>query len=357
MAQLLKSLFAALFAFVLASPIEPLSASAPVTAIEWKAMLARTRSGGVIDLGSRKVAFQREVFQPSAPVTIRGGVFNAVVLDQWHNVTFDGATFVGPPGTPTDEFLLVADEPRNLTIRNSRFTGYATEDGQLHVRGPSIREGRNVTIERSTFETMAGFINFVRTDGGKFLDNDLKTIREGLDLVGGRNITVERNRFEDFRPFGGDHADGVQFFTTGLTRPTDTGTQDVVIRHNLILAGGRSQGIFSGDELNLADVGRGYERFTIEENIVVGAGWHGITTDRVKDFTIRNNRLFRIAGVDTMDSRIAVAGGSGVVTGNEANAFIYKVKVDESGNRQVRESSAARIETVIAEWMARFRKS
>ncbi len=355
MAGLLKPMLVLLAALLLSSPVQPVAAQGPVSALEWKGMLARAQTGGVIDLGKRRVEFAGQRFQPTAPVTIRGGVFGAIVLDQWRNVTFDGATFVGAQGMAEFQNLVVADYVENLTIRNCRFTGFANDEGQLQVRGPSIRGGRNVTIERCTFEGLAGFTGFARLDGGKFLDNDLRAIREGLNIVGGRNIAIERNFFQDFRPFGGDHADGVQFFTTGLTRPGDTAARDITIRHNLILANGNAQGVFVGDELKMGGKGTGYQDFTIEENIVVGAGWHGITATNVNNATIRNNRLFRVRGRDTMDSRLA-ASGNAIVEGNEANAFILSGDVRQDGNKQVRESAASRIDAVIAEWKARFRK-
>lgn len=341
---------------LLASPVRPGPESGPVTDVEFRAMLTGVEPGGVIELGKRRVTLTHlPPLAPSANVTIRGGVFGPVVIQGWRNVTLDGATFEGPPGTSDYTYLLVANKPENLTIRNSRFTGYRTPDGKLHVRGPSIREGRNVTIERSRFEGLAGFTNFIRTDGAIFRDNDLKTIREGLNLQGGRNIVIERNRFEDFQPFGEDHADGVQFFTMGLNRPDDTATRDVTIRHNLIIAAG-AQGIFSGDQIGMAATGRGFQRFVIEENIVIGAGWHGITAAGIEDVRIRNNRVFRVADVDTMDSRISViAGASGIVEGNEADFYILQGEVEDKRNKTERGRSRKVIDAVIAEWMARFR--
>jgi hypothetical protein len=342
---------------LLASPVPPAANRGPVTQLEWKSLLERARPGGVIELGKRRVEFAPMPFAPNANVTIRGGVFDELVLKGWRNVTFDGAVFEGADGASENHFLFVADKAENLILRNCRFSGYEAQDGKLQVRGPSIRESRNVTIERCTFERLAGFVNFVRTDGARFQDNHLKTIREGLQIVGGRNISIERNLFEDFRPFGPDHADGVQFFTTGLTRPEDLAARDVTIRDNLIIAAGKAQGIFSRDEIDLAASGRGYERFTIEGNIVIGAGWHGITASRIADVRIRNNRLFRVEDVDTMDSRISVDGGSGVVEDNEANAYILKGEVGEGRNRSQRNTPRRDVDAVVADWMKRFRKS
>ena len=341
---------------LLASPVPPANKSGPVSQLEWKTLLERARPGSVIELGKRRVQFVPVPFAPAAAVTIRGGVFDQLTVDGWRNVILDGAVFEGAEGASENHFLFVAHNADNLTLRNCRFTGYETPDGQLFVRGPSIRESRNVTIERCTIERLAGFANFVRSEDVRFQDNHLKTIREGLQIVGGRNIVIERNLFEDFRPFGQDHPDGVQFFTTGLTRPGDLAARDVTIRDNLIIAGGKAQGIFARDEINLAASGKGYQRFTIERNIVIGAGWHGITASQVEDVHIRNNRLFRITDVDTMDSRISTDGGSGVVEDNEANAFILKGRVGEGRNRSRASSPKRDVDQVIADWKARFRK-
>jgi hypothetical protein len=355
---LLKSvtaMLASLAGLLLASPVNPAPDTGPISEVEWRTMLARHQNGGVIELGHRTVAFARQSFQPSAPVTIRGGVFGPVELDRWHNVTFDGATFIGPPGTIAFQSLLVAAAPEKLTIRNCRFTGYQAEDGQLRVRGPSIRGGHDVTIERSTFENMAGNLGLVRSTAVRFRDNELRRIREGIQIQGGSDIVIERNRFEEFIPYKGDHPDAIQLFTTGLG-PGESAAHDVVIRNNLILAGGKAQGVFAGDEKNLQATGLGYRNFTIENNVIVSAAWHGITTGHVDGLTIRGNRLFRIAGTDTMDSRITARGANITLEDNDANAFILADGIKKSHNRQTGPVRAGQVQSIIAQWMAQFRR-
>jgi hypothetical protein len=338
---------------MLAAPKAPLSAS--VSEAEWKAMLLRARPGSVIDLGQRRISFARVPFQPSATITIRGGVFGPIVLDRWRNVVFDGARFVGTPGIAGFISLVTAYDPENLTLRNCRFTGYQSASGELQVRGAAIRGGRNVTIERSSFAGLAGFTSFVRTNGVRFVDNDLSNIREGLNISGSSDVVIERNSFQAFQPFGGDHPDAIQFFTNGLTKPGDVGGRDVVIRHNLIQASGHAQGIFTGDELKLANSGRGYERFLIEENVIIGAAWHGITTSDIQDATIRNNRLLKSRD-DKMDNRIAVIGGSATVENNEANTYIFRAPVRQARNATTQASGGNRVEAAIFAWKARFRR-
>jgi hypothetical protein len=361
---LLKSatvFLASLAGLLLASPVSAPTnsggsarpARGPVSEAEWKALLASHQKGGVIELGDRTVAFGRQVFRPSAPVTIRGGVFGPIVLDGWRNVTFDGATFSGPPGTPAVQSLIVASNAERLTIRNCRFTGYQAEDGQLHVRGPSIRNSQNVTIEGSTFENMAGNLGLVRSTGVRFRNNELRRIREGIQIQGGGDILIEGNLFEQFMPSKGDHPDAIQLFTTGL-RPGEVAAHDIVIRNNLILAGGKAQGVFAGDEKRLGAQGLGYRNFTIENNVIISAAWHGITTGNVDGLTIRGNHLFRVAGTDTMDSRITAGGANITLEDNDANAFILADGVNGPRNRRTGPVKAAQVQSIIARWKAQF---
>lgn len=328
----------------------------PVTLAEWSTLLKRAENGGTVELGDRAVQAGGGPFTPSARVTIRGGVFQQLNINGWRDVTFDGARFVGPPGTPTFHNLVLAIEVENITFRNCSFEGYQTPDGELHVRGPSIREARNVVIERSTFTRMAGFTHFFRTVGARFRDNDLKTMREGLDVMGGRDIIVERNRFEDFQPYDGDHADGVQFFTTGLNRPDDLATREAVVRDNLFLSRGRAQAVFTNDEIGIAASGRGFADFTIENNLIVGAAYHGVTATNIDRVTVRGNRLLRVRGQDPYEGRITIYGGPAVVEGNQVNAILPSDRTTARGNRLVRDTDPSDTDAAIAEWMARFRK-
>jgi hypothetical protein len=354
---LLKSMtamLASLAGLLLASPVSPPGTGGAVSQAEWRAMLARHRNGGVIELGQRRVDFVRAPFQPRAQVTIRGGVFGPIQLDQWRNVVFDGSRFAGPPGTPVYQALIAANEVQGLVIRNCRFTGYRGDDGVLAVRGPLIRGGRDVTIERSTFEDMTGNIALIRARDVRFRDNEIRRIREGVQIVGGGNIVIERNRFEEFIPGPGDHPDGIQLFMNNL-KPDEPGVQDLIIRDNLFLAAGKAQAIFVTGGKERLGTGLGYERFTIEGNVIVGAAWHGITAPFVSGLTVRGNHLFRIADSDKFDSRLTAGGQDVVVQDNEANAFILADGVRETGNRRIGPSKAARIEALVAQWMAKYR--
>lgn len=374
MALLKLSLAAAtgLAALLLASPVPPTrlaqvqpasslkgqsSRSGPVTGADWPALLAQGQRTGMIDLGDRPVAELPRTIQSDKPLTIKGGRFGPVELENWRNVTLDGGRFEAPAGADENQSLLVAYNPEDLTIRNARFTGYETPEGKLMVRGLSIRGGHNIAIEHSTIEHMATGSGFIRTDGVRFLDNDVRDIREGLDVQGARNLVIERNRFEQFHPFEGDHADAIQIFTTGLTQPGDTGSRDIMIRDNLMLLNSKAQGVFAGDEIGLGGTDRGYARFRIEDNIVIGAAWHGITVRYTDGLIVRDNRLGRLEGSDIYDSRIDLDGKSVVVEGNEANEFIFHNAVKERSNSKFGPLPARAINAVVADWVKRFRSS
>ena len=57
-----------------------------VSAAEWAAMPERAKAGGVVQLGDRAVEAGTIPFQPTAPVTIRGGVFmGQLTVSGWRN--------------------------------------------------------------------------------------------------------------------------------------------------------------------------------------------------------------------------------------------------------------------------------
>lgn len=338
---------------MLASPAPV--AQGPVTAAEWSAMLIRAEKGGTINLGGRRVEFVYRPFQPTAPVIIKGGVFGPLKISEWRNVTFDGAHIQGTPAMDVLGIALMASQVENITFRNCRFTGFVAPNGELGMRGFSVRDSRNVTVEKCRFENMAGYSHFFRTEKARFADNDLSVIREGLDVMGGRDIVIERNHFEDFRAAEGYHNDGIQFFTTGLDRPGDIATRGAIVRDNLFVLHGKAQAIFTHDEIKLAGSGRGYADFLVENNVIIGAAYHGITSSFIDGIIIRGNRIMRLRGVDPYEGRITIHGGSAVVENNEVNRLIPSSTTRASRNRTVQDSPAADVDAAVAAWKTRFR--
>jgi len=333
----------------------------PVSAAEWTALLQAAQPGSTIDLGTRRVTFAR--FRGLSDVTIRGGVFGFIVLDNWKNVTFDGTRFEAAPEervmTGNIPPYIDAYSPDGLAVRNATFVGYTDAAGNLAAGSLRIRGGNNVTIANSSFHDLNNSLAFIRTTNAQVTDNSFAYIREGLQLVGASNVVVARNTFGPFRPASGDHPDGVQFFTTGLTLADDHGVRNALIEDNQFDPGEgyRAQGVFMGDELNLAALGRGHSDITIRNNVMIGTGWHGIAAGTaIPNLLIENNKLLIRLGADGVtDNWILVKAGGGIVRNNYAGSITLAPDVVASGNVSVKraatDSEITNALTVLAQWV------
>ena len=335
----ISTLFAALLALAVTPALAQTAAPAPapITAAQWTATVAAAKPGTVIDLGTQRVTFAR--VKGLHDVTIKGGVFGAIILDNWSNVTFTGTTFSPLPAdrvlTGYAPPLMDAYSPVGLTITNVTFTGYTDSLGNLQPHAIKLRGGSNVAISGSTFQSVGAAVSFERTAGGSFTGNTLSMVREGIDLAGATNITISGNRIGPFRPAAADHPDAIQMWTQGLTLPTDTAARNILIENNLVDpgVGYRSQGVFMGDELNLAGQGRGYDAITIRGNVFVGTGWNGIAFGGGTNLLVENNTLLVRLGPDGVtDNWIYAKAGTGTVRNNVAGSFNLPATIATSGN-------------------------
>jgi len=309
--------------------IAPSAEQGPVLRPEWQARVVHAVHGAVVDLGKREVA-PGVLPPPTQPITIRGGVFKEFTLERWRNVTFENSRFVATPEAPEHAFAMRAIEPSALTFRGCEFRGFRNQAGRLIGRLLLVSGGDKIVVERTSFRDAYGGIQFVRTTGLIFSGNQLKSLREGINLVGGRNIRLTGNVFSEFEPWQGDHSDAVQFFTASLNRPNDTAARNVVIQDNVIWASGGVQGIFVSDEAQLFLSGRGYADFLIKNNLILNARWHGITLNRVRRAYVENNRLWRM-GEAPFKNRLTIKDSEATVKSNEADEFLL-----QDGNTQAR---------------------
>src|SRR3546814_7621840 len=69
---------------------------------------------------------------------------------------------------------------------------------------------------------------------------------DGFNFVQVQDVKVIGNSLKDFSPVSGDHADAIQFWTTGST----VASKNIEISNNLITgkSGGQMQGIFITDQ-------------------------------------------------------------------------------------------------------------
>lgn len=336
------------------------TSGAGVSAAEWQALIAAAKPGTTINLGTRRVTFTR--IRGVHDITIQGGVFGPIILDSWQNVTFSGTRFEALPAQQGNAPFIDAYTPQNLTFRNNTFVGWVNSTtGQLSGLSMTVRGGNNVSVLGSTFRDLANFMTFIRTTNINVLDNDFTNIREGVRFVGTDHGFILRNRIGPFKPATGDHPDAIQFFTGGLTLPTDHAAYNSTITDNLILSSGagRAQGIFIGDEMAFWKVGRGYNGLTIVNNLLIGTGWHGIALGQgATNATISNNRLWVRTGGDTVNDnwvRLNLDMASSL-TKNQAGSYQLIGQYQTSGNvTNKTPPSLTQINTLVTAWQTTFR--
>lgn len=336
-----------------------------ITKTEWAQVVALGAKGGVIDLGQQRVEFARGKLAPSTPLILRGGLFSSITLDQWQNVTFEGSIFRPASTDHPDGPMVLAYEPQNLTFDRVNMSGKTLEDGKLVYPSIGIRGGSNITVRGSRFWNMSNFMYFIRTNGVRVEYNDFNNIREGVQLVAVQNAVVQGNVFGPYFPYLGDHADGVQLFTAGMTLETDTGARNVVIDGNLVISSsnGRAQGVFIRDEAGLFRSGRGYADVSVTNNLLVGTGWHGIgVMDPVQRLFIDSNRLLVLngAGDNVTNNWIMVRsvdfGGSAQVTNNSSGPMSLAEGVQQSNNTITSPVTDTQAQQAIDNWFATYRQ-
>ena len=269
-------------------------------------------------------------------------VFTGLDIRDAANLTFDSVVFdyTFAEGQPiyTKPFKISGGE--NITIRNSTFDGdvaqgvSAVDDGFGYGQGLSVRGTNNVTIEGNEFYNFHRGLVVGDGDNIAVTNNEIHSIRsDGMNFTGVQDVLIEGNYIHDFRrpPSSSDHADMIQFWTNGTTRPTT----DVTIRGNIldIGEGSPTQSIFMRNDMvdrGLAGPEMFYRNVTIEDNLITNAHAHGITVGETAGLVIRQNSVLHADGgnQDGQDAsveipRISVAGSSTdvTITGNVTAAI------------------------------------
>lgn len=189
-----------------------------------------------------------------------------------------------------------------------------------------VRDSQDVTVTGSNFRDLYIGVSHLNNARLTIENNTFADIRmDGIRGAGSSWVTIRGNQFTDFQPATGDHADAIQFWTTGTATPA----HDIVISGNLLTRGDGSpavQGIFFGDEARIPP-----ERVTIEGNLVAGLSYNSLAVYGGKDVTIRDNvvlsfpdakawiRLTRVDGA-TVDANettyVVVTESTGIVQTN-----------------------------------------
>jgi hypothetical protein len=230
-------------------------------------------------------------FQDVTGLRVRGGAWANAVGETWaghtwaiavkcvrcHDVSFDGAAFIGPPAdAPGRDFAgygLSFEDSDHVAATNSKFTGF--------------RMGLGFTMT-SDFTAKGDDFGFMTSDG--------------IDVAQAWRGVIEDNRFHDTHIIEKEHPDGVQMWSYPNAPPTS----DIAIRHNRV--SGATQGLGGFDGVGRQPAGYrlangrvltqpedipsgGFDRIVIEDNEVEVGYPDGISLINGRDSVIRNNRV------------------------------------------------------------------
>jgi polygalacturonase len=202
---------------------------------------------------------------------------------------------------PTSKIINPLSKCERVTLRGLRITGDRARGGKDFeigfgwAIGLGVRACKDVTVEGCEISRFHRGMMVRNCDRIKVRDNHIHGIRmDGMTFTSTQDLVVENNRIRNFERsiHSGDHADMIQFWTQGSTRPS----RDVLIRNNLMDSGAGyyTQTIFMRNEE--VDQGRAgsemfYRDITIEDNMIINAHLHGISLGETNGLTIRRNTL------------------------------------------------------------------
>ncbi|RVU34102.1 PKD domain-containing protein [Hwanghaeella grinnelliae] len=217
------------------------------------------------------------------------------------------------PNEPTYIRLINVTGAKDVTFINNDIHGSVDGDSSNDGYGLSVTSSEGIVVANNEFHDLARGALFGLSSDLTIQDNFIHDIRtDGLDFAGVHDVLIEGNYLTKFSPTGGDHADFIQFWTTGAGN-----SSDVTIRNNALIEGNDSvvQGIFIENDIE----GNTFSNFNIEGNIYYGSSSHGIVIDDMQGGSIINNTVLATP-TSNNEPTIRLAGSTNnvVVTNNVA---------------------------------------
>ncbi|MFN3937463.1 MAG: right-handed parallel beta-helix repeat-containing protein [Gemmobacter sp.] len=271
--------------------------------------------------------------------------FGRLFLDGVTNMTFSNLLFdyrVEEGVNATRDRPFRAEYTTNVKFLDNEFRGDVaqgvseTADGFGTAIGLSVTRSVGAVIEGNELHSWHRGLIVSHSDNSVVRGNEVHDFRsDGMNFVAVQGILIEDNHIHSCRASrdSGDHADMIQFWTSGTSRPTT----DVVIRNNLldIADGSYTQSIFMRNE-SVDSQGGGremyYRNILIENNTIYNSHTHGITVGEVDGLIIRNNSVIRVAdqsnpkdngsGLWTPSIRVKSASENVEIVGNASDSIV-----------------------------------
>jgi Ca2+-binding RTX toxin-like protein len=286
-------------------------------------------------------------------VQIKGLVFDGNVTiaskDPGNPATLTGLVVSGSEGLTFQNLHLDFSSPwtvwnsqitdsENIEFRNMEFHGSLNNNPSDDESALLIRNSSDVRITGSEFHELAHGVSMMNSNGVRIEGNSFHDMRaDGVISAGTSNVQVVGNVFTNFYPAEGDHPDAIQF----LTRGTTEAAHDIVVDGNLITRGegGIIQGVFITDQ-----IGIGYLRVTVTDNVVVGGMYNGIMVANVDGLVVDGNTVAAYADMNSWirinnstnaqvtNNESMVYNLTGTTGTNSGNAIIPKLTVEQVAN-------------------------
>lgn len=302
------------------------------------ARLSAARPGDTLKLAPgdyRTFEIQGRRYSPSLTIDAAGATITDAKISKSAGVTIRGGAFqLGPPGVnpkngkPNFGSAIRMNDVSDVKILGSRFIGPAAVQGPNRLEfgegyGVRVLRGSKVEVADGKFEGLKTGIAMTRIDGFRLTGNVFSAMRmDGLVVSLSRNGLIEKNECRATRVREKEHPDCIQMWS----RPTDPPVSDVVIRQNRIE--GATQGIGLHNSVRDGVDDGGFDRITIEDNIIRVSRANAISLKNARDSTIRNNQVSTYPGAQFRAS-IRASGPSVTICGNAVEAGAGKSGVKD----------------------------
>ncbi|MBA4011940.1 MAG: hypothetical protein C0481_08755 [Phenylobacterium sp.] len=256
---------------------------------------------------------------PGNPATLTGLTVNSSQGLVISNLNLDFSS----PWTVWNAQVLIS---KDITLANLSIHGSLNGNPADDQSGILIRNSSGVRVTGSEFQQLDHGISLTDSSDVRVDNNRMHDLRaDGIVAVGASRVQIVGNSFTDFYPVSGDHPDAIQFLTRGATaRATD-----IVVSGNLITRGSGEviQGVFITDQ-----VGLGYDRVTVTDNVVIGGMYNGIMVTKTNGLVVDGNL---VVGYGDMTSWIRLSDTTNAqLSNNQAMTYVLEsnANLSQTGN-------------------------
>lgn len=261
------------------------------TAATFAKTLPLAKSGDRIALEPGRyppLAFKALAFDPPVTVTsadpARPAVLTEMKLDRCSGLVFTGLEFDCSESKKSLGAFEVFD-CKSITFTGLNVHGTLDGDPTEDVAGLRINRGFGITVSDSELQQLHIAIGHRDVDGLTVTGNYIHDCRlDGVRGGGSSNVEVSGNFITDFYRVPGDHADGIQFYTSG----SPVSVRNINIHGNAIVQGRGEvmQGIFLR-----AQPGLQYIDVTIGGNLIVRGNHNAICVDGGRNIKLIDNTV------------------------------------------------------------------